>query len=62
MFKYVARLLRLPYKTIRPEDPLHLTLLPQQVVNDRYKILSRLGQGYESTVWLAEELAPYVLL
>ncbi|KAI0793058.1 kinase-like domain-containing protein [Irpex lacteus] len=58
MFKYVARLLRLPKKAIRPEDPLHLTLRPQQVVNDRYKILSRLGQGYESTVWLAEELAP----
>ncbi|KAI0084869.1 kinase-like protein [Irpex rosettiformis] len=58
MFKYLAARFRTSSSSIKPAEPLHLALKPQQILHDRYKILSRLGEGYESTVWLAEELAP----
>ncbi|KAI0084867.1 kinase-like protein [Irpex rosettiformis] len=56
MFRYLARRFRTSSATSpNPEKHVHLALRPQQVLQDRYKILSRLGEGQHSTVWLAED-------
>ena len=58
MLKQLATRLRITKPAVSSTERLHLTLKPQQVLHDRYKVLSRLGQGQEATVWLAEEIAP----
>ncbi|KAI0084866.1 kinase-like protein [Irpex rosettiformis] len=59
MFKYLAKrsFVVAPNATSpKPQKHVHLALQPQQVLQDRYKVLSRLGAGVHSTVWLAEDL------
>ena len=34
---------------------------PGEVLNDRYKILTKVGWGTASTVWLAEDLERYLI-
>ncbi len=41
----------------RPYD--YYSTYPGQILNDRYQTITKLGWGFGSTVWLAEDLRRY---
>ncbi|KAG6853755.1 hypothetical protein C0991_001771, partial [Blastosporella zonata] len=51
----LSSLLRRFSTAAKVSEPLHLAFQTNQIVHNRYRILERLGQGVEATVWLAQD-------
>ncbi|KAJ3858775.1 kinase-like protein [Lentinula novae-zelandiae] len=57
MMEFLTRIRNLSFLTkSHPTTPSHLQVQCQDILNGRYRVLERLGQGTEATVWLAQEI------